>query len=73
MLRKLVYLAALVLVLITVSPGLGGNPDPNLMVWWTLDSHTFDVSGNNRNGTIHGDPIFVPGVHGEALAFNGDD
>ena len=51
--------------------------DPSLVGWWKLDDEgtgtVIDYSGNNRNGTLHGDPQWVPGFHGEALEFDGDD
>ena len=51
--------------------------DPNLVGWWKLDDEgtgtVIDYSGNNRDGTLHGDPQFVPGVDGDALEFDGDD
>ena len=51
-----------------VTPGIGAD-DPSLMGWWTFDGHTQDISGNDRHGTLHGSPQFVPGVFGEALHF----
>jgi len=51
--------------------------DPHLVGWWKLDDDgtgtVIDYSGNNRDGTLHGDPQFVPGVDGDALEFDGDD
>ncbi len=51
--------------------------DPNLVGWWKLDDEgtgtIIDYSGNNRDGSIHGDPQFVPGPDGDALEFDGDD
>jgi hypothetical protein len=47
--------------------------DPNLVGYWKLDGDTLDASGNNRHGTLGGNPQFVPGVEGEALEFDGDD
>ncbi|MHC4630625.1 MAG: LamG domain-containing protein, partial [Planctomycetota bacterium] len=51
--------------------------DPSLVGWWKLDDErtgtVIDYSGNNRNGTLHGDPQWVSGFHGGALEFNGDD
>jgi hypothetical protein len=32
-----------------------------------------DSSPSGRNGTISGDPVFVPGISGNALDFNGND
>ncbi|MHC4593658.1 MAG: LamG domain-containing protein [Planctomycetota bacterium] len=51
--------------------------DPHLVGWWKLDDEgtgtAIDYSGNNRDGTLHGDPQWVPGVDGDALEFDGDD
>jgi len=73
MCRKLTYFAVLFLVLGLVAPGMGADPDPNLMGWWTFDGHALDISGNGRHGTINGDPSFGPGVYGQALELDGDD
>ena len=41
---------------------------------WNFDNGTAtDSSGNNNDGTIHGDPIQVDGILRHALAFNGND
>ena len=68
MCRRLSFFVALILILGVFTPGMGAD-DPTLMGWWTFDGHTQDISGNNRHGTIHGSPQFVPGVFGEALHF----
>ena len=65
MYKRLICLAVLVLVLSAAEPGMGA--DVNLMGWWTFDGHALDTSGNDRHGTLHGSPQFVPGVFGEAL------
>ncbi|MHC4560190.1 MAG: LamG domain-containing protein, partial [Planctomycetota bacterium] len=72
MYRKLIYLTSLLLVLGMVAPGIGADPDQGLMGWWTFDSHTLDISGNERHGTLQGSPQYVPGVFGEALEFLGN-
>nr|MBC8217080.1 laminin G domain-containing protein [Planctomycetota bacterium] len=50
--------------------------DDNLVGWRKMDNDgagtITDSSGNNRDGTIHGDPQFVPGIDGDALEFDGD-
>ena len=47
-----------------------------LVAWWKLDdgsSNTaVDSSGNGHNGTLAGDPNWVDGIAGGALAFDGD-
>ena len=69
MCRKLTYLAVLFLVFGLITPGMGADPDPSLMGWWTFDGHVLDISGNDRHGTLHGSPQYGPGVFGEALEF----
>ncbi|MGB2861819.1 MAG: LamG domain-containing protein [Sedimentisphaerales bacterium] len=70
--KKLIFLVSFIFVLGVVSPGMGAD-DPSLMGWWTFDGHSNDVSGNERHGTLNGDPSFGPGVYGQALEFDGDD
>ena len=65
--RELTYLLAFVLLLGTAAPSMGDAADPSLVGWWTFDGHALDTSGNERHGTLHGSPQFVPGVFGEAL------
>ncbi|MHC4537130.1 MAG: LamG domain-containing protein [Planctomycetota bacterium] len=69
MCRKLTYFAVLFLAFGLVTPGIGADPDPSLMGWWTFDGHTLDISGNDRHGTLHGDPQYVAGIFGDALEF----
>jgi hypothetical protein len=71
MCKRLTLWITFVLVLGVITPGPGA--DVNLMGWWTFDGHVLDVSGNDRNGTINGDPQFVEGVFNQALEFDGDD
>jgi hypothetical protein len=51
------------------------DTDPNLVGWWTFDDEgtgtVLDSSGNERHGTFRGDAHFVPGLLGEAVAFDG--
>ena len=42
-------------------------------VHWPLDGSTNDVSGEGAHGVIAGAPVYVPGVRGDALLFDGDD
>jgi hypothetical protein len=69
MCRKSTYFTILFLAFGLVTPGMGADPDPTLMGWWTFDGHALDVSGNERHGTLNGSPTFGPGVFGEALEF----
>ena len=41
--------------------------------YWPLDGDTKDLSGNERHGTLFGDPNFEDGAVGLALAFDGVD
>ena len=60
-------------IALSCTAGAGEN---NLVGWWKMDDNgtgvITDYSGNNRDGSIHGDPQFVPGIDGEALEFDGD-
>ncbi|MFB0553020.1 MAG: LamG domain-containing protein [Phycisphaerae bacterium] len=43
----------------------------NLIAYYPLDIDTLDASGNGNDGTVNGDPIFVDGVVGTAMEFDG--
>jgi len=49
--------------------------DPSLVGWWKFDADSggvaVDWSGNGNHGTLQGDPQWVPGQVGGALAFDG--
>jgi len=49
---------------------------PNLVGWWKLDDEkagmAVDYSGWDHDGTLEGDPQWVEGFQGDALAFDGD-
>jgi hypothetical protein len=49
--------------------------DPDLMGWWKLDegqgTTAVDWSGNGRHGTFEGEPVWVQGIDGGALEFDG--
>lgn len=52
--------------------------DPNLLGWWKLDqicegTLILDSSGHGRHGTLKGDPQWIEGHDGDALAFDGRD
>ncbi len=51
--------------------------DPNLVGWWTLDEGqgtiAVDWSGRGMHGAFQGDPLWVDGLDGGALEFDGDD
>jgi len=71
--KKLIYLACLCLVL---GLALTGVVRADLVGWWRLDEGTgttaYDSSGNGNDGTILGNPQWVPGKVGGALDFDGD-
>jgi hypothetical protein len=71
--KKLIYLACLCLVL---GLALTSAVRADLVGWWRLDEGTgtiaYDSSGNGNDGTILGNPQWVPGKIGGALDFDGD-
>ena len=71
--KKLFYLTCICLVL---GPALTSTVRADLVGWWRLDEGTgttaFDSSGNGNDGTILGNPQWVPGMIGGALDFDGD-
>ena len=38
---------------------------------WNFDGTVDDQSGNGFHGVIHGDPVYVAGINGQALDFDG--
>jgi hypothetical protein len=40
-----------------------------LVVRYVFDGNALDVSGNANNGTIVGNPSFIPGESGQAILF----
>jgi len=44
----------------------------NLIASYAFENDTTDGSGNGNDGTTNGDPMFVEGVSGMALEFDGD-
>ncbi len=68
----LIYMVSVVLVLNLVQISVGQDVDPNLAGWWKFDGDALDFSGNGRDGTLHGNPQFVPGINEQALEFHGD-
>jgi hypothetical protein len=74
--EKVTYLISVVLVLSAFQTGTVTAQDEGLVGWWKLDDEgtgtIFDYSGNDRHGTINGNPQFVPGLFGEAMQFTGD-
>jgi len=70
--KKLIYLVSLVLVLGLVLTSVAHAVHPTPIAWWKLDGNALDSSGNDRHGTINGNPTFVPGVFVQALEFHGN-
>ncbi|MCP4257878.1 MAG: LamG domain-containing protein [Planctomycetes bacterium] len=73
---KVNYCISSILVLVVVLTGIVNAQDPSLVGYWKLDDEgtgtAFDYSGNDRHGTINGNPQFVPGLFGDAMEFTGD-
>jgi hypothetical protein len=59
------------------APGWHPPPDPALRLCYSMDSSALtggvlaDLSGSGHDGHVHGAPVAVPGVDGEALHFDG--
>ena len=74
--EKLFYSISSVLLLAIALSCTAGAGRANLVAWWKMDNDgtgvITDYSGNGHDGTIHGDPQFVPGIDGDALEFDGD-
>ena len=67
------FMKVIVLVVGLGLSSLAQAANPTPIAWWKFDGDALDSSGNERNGTLHGNPQWIPGVYGEALAFDGDD
>jgi hypothetical protein len=69
-------LISFVLVLGLVLTSMAHAADPDLVTHWKLDDGSgttaFDSSGNGHDGTLVGDPKWVPGKVGGALEFDGN-
>ena len=70
MYRTLCYMVFVLLVL-----GVTGDVGASRVAHWRLDegagTDAFDSSGNGFDGTLMGDPVWVTGVYGGALEFDG--
>jgi len=71
MFKKLIYLISFVSVL-----GLANNASADLIGHWGFDEDSgnvaSDTSGGDNHGILRGDPQWVEGLMGGALAFDGD-
>ena len=72
MCKKLICLISFVLVL-----SIAGNASADLVAYWKLDvgsgNTVYDSSTSGNDGTFEGDPQWVAGYYGAALAFDGTD
>jgi hypothetical protein len=70
MCRKMIYLVSFILVL-----SVSGSVCADLVGHWKLDDGSgtvvADSSGNGNDGTIVGNPTWIPGIGGTALEFHG--
>jgi hypothetical protein len=70
MCRKMIYLVSFILVL-----SVSGSVCADLVGHWKLDDGSgtvvADSSGNGNDGTIEGNPTWIPGMGGTALEFHG--
>ncbi|MCH7919408.1 MAG: LamG domain-containing protein, partial [Planctomycetes bacterium] len=76
MCRRLICLISIVMMLDLVLTNGASAADPSLICWWKFDDGSGDTakdsSGNGNDGTLMGNPQWVPGKLGGALAFGGD-
>lgn len=63
---------------VAVDPGPTGLPAASaapstagLIAHYTLDGNVLDSSGNALHGTVNGNPLYTPGIFGQALTFDG--
>ncbi len=74
--EKVKYFISLVLVIGVALTGTVNAQDAGLVGYWKFDDEgtgtVLDYSGNDRHGTINGNPQFVPGLFGDAMHFTGD-
>ncbi|MHC4166445.1 MAG: LamG-like jellyroll fold domain-containing protein [Planctomycetota bacterium] len=70
MCKKLTHLT-LVLVLVLLADVASADITTGLVGYWNFDGNANDSSGNNVESTEYGNPVYVPGVIGEAIEFDG--
>ena len=77
MCAKLTCPTILVFVLGLLLTSAGHAADPSLIGWWKLDETSgtvaHDASGRGKDGTLQGEPTWVPGRIDGALLFDGED
>ena len=47
--------------------------DKGLLAWYPFENNAFDMSGNNRHGTLSGSPTFSSAIQGKSLSLDGVD
>jgi len=76
MFKQLIYLFLFVFVLELLWAGECNAAESGLVGWWKLDETSgtvaHDASGNGKDGTIKGNPIWVAGMMEGALQLDGD-
>jgi hypothetical protein len=59
------------------TPEIPFTEDPNLIGWYKFDADesnvAIDWSGYSNHGSVYGEPDYVPGNEGSAMAFDGND
>ncbi len=75
---KLFFLSlSVILVHVSAVNAFDALSDPFLVGWWGFDEGAgtlaADGSGNGNDGSLQGDALWVPGVHGEGLSLNGNN
>ena len=71
MYRKISFLICLVLAVGIV--GSAWAVPPNVVHEWKFENNLNDTSGSGNHGTVDGNPVYVTGVSGKALQFDGVD
>jgi len=74
--KQFLHCILFVIMAVTVGTAWAQEGDPNLVGWWAFDDTgtgtVLDSSGNGHHGTLRGNAHFVPGLFGEAMAFDED-
>ena len=55
----------------TLATAPAASMTTGLLAHYKLDGNVLDSSGSNLNGTVKGNPVFAPGIVGQALTFDG--
>ena len=77
MCRRSIYLSSFVLALGLFLTSTANAADPSLVGWWKFDEGSggtaYDSSGYGNDGTLEGDPKWVPGYLAGAIQLDGID